>query len=140
MTDDDWDALIGQRTSVQGRMQVLVARFVSIGLYHPHEQTLKWAVAAIASAVGVAHGGAFAPFATVFGMVRDFKNMMDGAKRPWSFSYIVRYPEQIPIPILPGVRCPFRIWCEFVVCYRGQIRGRSNPISPVSTTARRPEE
>jgi hypothetical protein len=92
LTAAEQAALRSDRTSVQGRMQVIVDRFARLGLFNPHEQTVKWVVAAISLAMGEA-ATAFPTYASVFAMVHDFKIAMDSAAQPWSFAWIVEYPD-----------------------------------------------
>jgi len=101
-TQAEWAILKGERTSVQGRMQVVVDRFVSTGLHYPHEQTIKWAIAVVALAIAEANGGIYPTYGSIFGMVQDLKHMIDSARRPWHWSYIIQYPEHprdLPVEI-----------------------------------------
>ena len=91
-TEQDVTILKGERTSLSGRMQVVLDRFSRIGLQWPHEQTIKYAVAAVALAMAE-QSGSYPTYNAVFHMVNDFKVSIDSTRRPWDFGHIVEYPE-----------------------------------------------
>ena len=100
-TQHDLTILRGERTSVSGRMQIVIDRFLRIGLQWPHEQTVKWAIAAIALSMAEA-SGSYPTYNSVFHMVGDFKATIDSSRKPWDFGHIVEYPTS-PSELPPDV-------------------------------------
>ena len=90
-TEADQSILRGERSSVASRMQVIIDRFRRIGLHSPHEQTVKWAVAAVALAMAE-NFGTYPTYTSVFAMVHDFKATIESTKTNWPFGHMVDFP------------------------------------------------
>ena len=90
-TAEEQALLRGDRTSVAGRMQVVIDRFRRIGLQSPHEQTVKWAVALAALAIAESCGS-YPTYSSVFAMVHDFKATLDSSRTNWPFGHMVDFP------------------------------------------------
>ena len=92
LTNSDWQTLQSPTTSLSGKIAVLVHRFQRLNLRYPHEQTVKWAVALLALH---AVPGSYPTYASVHGMVQDFKAQIEMTRRGPALhsSHIVVYPD-----------------------------------------------
>lgn len=143
LTTSDWDTLRSPKTSVQGRIQVIVDRFSRLGLMHPHEQTVKWAIAVVALAVGESNG-VFPSYGSIFGMVQDFKSVMEASRKPWAFGYLVIYPDKpadLPSEVFAhaydGSDLPVvQVWDRLAVTAESHVPLRKNSALIKKETAR----
>ncbi len=91
LTEADWEKLHSDRTSLAGKIQVLVDRLQRLGLRYAHEQTVKWAVAILVVLMWQA-SGSFPEYSAILGMVHDFKATMDACRKPFPHGHLLAYP------------------------------------------------
>ena len=90
-TKKDWETLHGKK-SLQSMQQVVMDRLLACGISHPHEQTVKWAVAVILHAQ-FDNGGAFPTYKSIHAMVEDYKEQHGASRKPSGLHKIAVYPE-----------------------------------------------
>jgi hypothetical protein len=90
-TKKDWETLHGKK-SLQSMQQVVMDRLLACGISHPHEQTVKWAVAVILHAQ-FDNGGTFPTYKSIHAMVEDYKEQHGASRKPSGLHKIAVYPE-----------------------------------------------
>ena len=91
LTAADWDGLLSPRKEVKQKTQIIIDRFLKLGLTNPHEQTYKWALAILA----IVGFEIFPKYNAIFIHLQDMKELMDSAAMTaprWPFTSITHYP------------------------------------------------
>jgi len=79
----DLEGLKDPERSQTGRLQILVDRFLRLGLTHADEQTVKWAVATlVVTKAGVT--GTLPTYQALHELVQDFKGTLESSRRPYT--------------------------------------------------------
>jgi hypothetical protein len=92
LTQSDWNKLKDPRQTLAGKMQVLIDRYLRLGIRYPDEQSVRGAVALVALVIAELSLG-FPTYPAIFAMVKDFKAMCDSQHRPYPHGHLVAHPE-----------------------------------------------
>ena len=87
-TEQDWAGLLSSTKPLMNKVQIIVDRFMSLGITCPDEWTIAWATAILVRC----HFRVFPKYKAVFDLVGDFKEAVRSCKKPWPFSFIANYP------------------------------------------------
>ena len=99
LTQKDWDGLCNPYESIEGKMQLVVERYICFGLKNPDELTLAWAVAAAA----LCHFKTLPKCSKLYAMVQYMKASFRSSQQQLPFSMIEKYPglpAELPASIL----------------------------------------
>ena len=87
-TEQDWAGLLSSTKPLANKVQIIVDRFMSLGITNPDEWTIAWAIAVLI----LSHFRVFPKYKSIFAIVGDFKEALKACKKPWPFSFISNYP------------------------------------------------
>ena len=87
-TEQDWAGLLSSTKPLMNNVQIIVDRFMSLGITCPDEWTIAWATAILV----LCHFKVFPKYRSIFDIVGDFKEAMRACKKPLPFSSIANYP------------------------------------------------
>jgi len=89
LTQSDWDFIRGNKQSIFANMNRIIWRFNLIGMTHPNEQTLKWALALLI----VAHFPQLPPHKQIFKHLQELKEVAESTRKPYGLGHLLTYPE-----------------------------------------------
>ena len=91
LTMADWNAIRDPRVNLMSKVLVICKRYGRLGITSCHEQTYKWMVAVI-TAVLAEETGQFPKYKSIYAILLNCKETMDGQKAKYPHGHIVEYP------------------------------------------------
>ena len=88
-TEQDWAGLLSSTKPLMNKVQIIVDRFMSLGITCPDEWTVAWAMAVLV----LSHFRVFPKYKAIFAIVQDFKEAQKSCRKTWPFSFIANYPK-----------------------------------------------
>ena len=99
LTQKDWDGFCNQNESIVSKMNLVVERYMRLGLKRPDLMTLVWAVAAVA----LCHHKTLPKYSKLYAMVQYMKASFRSSQQQLVPEMIEKYPglpAQLPASIL----------------------------------------
>ena len=87
-TAKDWDTFNNKRLNLHIKSSAMAMRLNLLGCTNPHEQTIKWHVAALL----LAHFEELPSYNEIYKIMLDFKSCMEANRKSYPYHRLVRYP------------------------------------------------
>ena len=84
------EALQDQRKSLAVKLQILADYMTSLGINHPHEQTLKWWYAMV---LAFHYTTGWPTYRSIFEHLEVLKNNVEASRKRWPFPVLKTYPK-----------------------------------------------